>query len=336
MNRFEANLLSQIRHRGDALGNRRVLVACSGGGDSTALLSLLVALRGSLRLELSMAHADHQLRPEALDDSHFVRELARYFDLGLAEARLDVVAHAALHHLGIETAARELRGGWLRREAASEGADLIATGHTLDDHTETVFLRLSRGSGAGCLIPLPARQGQRWSPLIEISRESLREYLRGEGLPWREDASNAEDFTPRNRWRALLPALRAEAPALDQHLWETHLQVRELGELRDRSVESWKGFRWATTGSASDGQILLHSGKWREEELRWILETAFRHLQWSREAALLRDLSAWARPHLDGPARHHRFGHWALDPEKNEPFQWCLHPTDVGPASSVG
>lgn len=336
MNRFEANLLSQIRHRGDALGNRRVVVACSGGGDSTALLSLLAALSDSLGLELSMAHADHQLRPEAAEDSHFVRELARHFDLDLAEARLDVVAHANHHHIGIETAARELRSAWLRREADSSGADLIATGHTLDDHTETVFLRLSRGSGAGCLIPLPARQGHRWSPLIEIPREALRGYLRCEGLPWREDASNAEDFTSRNRWRALLPAMRAEAPALDQHLWETHLQVRELGDLKDRCVEEWKGSRWSTTGSKADGQVLIASGKWREEELRWILETAFRHLEWPREAVLLRDLSAWARPHLEGPARHHRFGHWALDPEKNEPFPWCLHPTEDRQASGMG
>ncbi len=335
MNRFEANLLSRLRHRGDALGNRRVVVACSGGGDSTALLALLVALRGSLGIELSMAHADHQLRAESHDDSHFVRELARHFDLDVAEARLDVIAHADRQHLGLETAARDLRWAWLRREALSSGADLIATGHTLEDHTETIFLRLSRGGGAGSLTPLPARQHHRWSPLIECRREELRDYLRAEGLPWREDASNLVGFTPRNRWRALLPALRAEAPALDQHLWETHLQVRELSDLRDRSVEVWRGVRW-NLDEAAGGRLLLRSEAWREDELRWVLEAAFRHLSWPREAGLLRDLSGWVVPHLAGHGRAHRFGHWALEPRHDEPFLWCLHPSSLGPASLAG
>ena len=335
MNRFEATLLSRIRHRGDGLGNRRVVVACSGGGDSTALLAMLISLRGSLGLDLSMAHANHQLRAEAHDDSHFVRELARHFDLDLAEARLDVVAHADREHLGLETAARDLRWAWLRREAASCGADLIATGHTLEDHTETVFLRLSRGGGVGSLTPLPARQSHRWSPLIEARREDLRQYLRSEGLPWREDASNLDGFTPRNRWRALLPALRHESPALDQHLWETHLQVRELSEMRDRIVEGWRGTRW-NLGDGADEAVWLCAETWREDELRWVLEAAFRHLGWAREAALLRDLGAWAVPHLAGHGRHHQFGHWALDPHKDEPLHWCLHPSGIGPASPGG
>lgn len=335
MNRFEATLLSRIRHRGDALGNRRVVVACSGGGDSTALLALLVSLRGSLGLELSMAHADHQLRAEAQEDSHFVRELARHFDLDLAEARLDVVAHADQEHLGLETAARDLRWAWLRREAVSCGADLIATGHNLEDHTETVFLRLSRGGGVGSMTPLPPRQSHRWSPLIEARRGELREYLRSEGLPWREDASNLDGFTPRNRWRALLPALRQESPAIDQHLWETHLQVRELSDLRDRLVEAWRGARW-NLDTGGQAAVRLRSEAWREDELRWVLEAAFRHLGWTREAGPLRDLSGWAAPHLAGHGRHHQFGHWALDPRKDEPLHWCLHPSVVGPASPGG
>ncbi len=335
MNRFEANLLSRIRHRGDGLGNGRVVVACSGGGDSTALLSLLFSLRESLGLELSLAHADHQLRAEAQQDSHFVRELARHFDLDLAEARLDVLAHAEKERLGVETAARELRWAWLRREADSSGADLIATGHTLEDHTETVFLRLSRGGGIGSLTPLPARQGHRWSPLIEARREDLREYLRNEGLPWREDASNLSGFTPRNRWRAMLPTLRQESPALDQHLWETHQQVRELSEWRDRLVEAWRGSRWEVEDGGHPA-VRLRMEAWREDELRWALEAAFRCLRWPREAALLRDLSGWVVRHLAGRLRHHRFGHWALDPRKDEPLQWCLHPSEVSPASHGG
>ncbi|MBK7293850.1 MAG: tRNA lysidine(34) synthetase TilS [Holophagaceae bacterium] len=182
MNRFESDLLAQIQRRGDGVTGR-VLVACSGGGDSVALLLLLWTLRKSLGLDLSVAHADHGLRPESAEDADFVRQLCRALDLDLAEASLGVRAHAQEQGIGLEMAARELRWDWLRQEAAQCGASVVATGHTLDDHTETVFLRLARGGGLGCLHPLPPRQDLRWSPLAETRRAELRAYLAWERSP---------------------------------------------------------------------------------------------------------------------------------------------------------
>lgn len=314
MNRFEADVLAQIRRRGDGVENARVLLAISGGGDSTALLAVLWALRKSLDLEISLAHADHGLRPEAAEDAAFVRDLARTLDLDLAEASLDVKAHAEKAGLGLETAARELRWAWLKAEAEAYGATVIATGHTLDDHTETVLLRLQRGGGAGSLTPLPARQGPRWSPLIECRRASLRRYLEGKGLPWREDASNAEPFTPRNRWRKLLEAMREEAPLLDQHLWETHLQVRDLRDLTEASLRAVEGRDWNLVENA----LRLKPGPWDEIRLRALLELAFRDLGWPREAAALRALTAWLMEHLSGHGavtRSATFGNFALSLE---------------------
>ncbi len=311
MNRSEATWLAQIRRRADGLEGARVLVACSGGGDSTALLLFLWAVRRSLGLELVVAHADHGLRPEAGEDAAFVQELCRALDLDLVEARLDVQEHARRAGLGLETAARELRWEWLRAEAASIGATAVATGHTLDDHTETVFLRLARGGGLGALTPLPARQGLRWSPLIEARREELRDYLRRKHLPWREDASNEEDFTARNRWRKLLEALRREAPALDAHLWETHAQLAELSQWRETQVAAWRGARW----ELEEGRLRLR-GPASELELRWALEAAFRELDWPREAEHLRDLAAWAGPILRRkPRKAKTWGAWCLEPE---------------------
>lgn len=296
MNRLEADVLAQIRHRGDGVEQGRVLVAISGGGDSTALLGILWALRKSLGLDLSLAHADHGLRPESAEDAAFVRDLARNLDLDLAEACLDVKAHAEQEGLGLETAARELRWAWLRAEAEACGALAVVTGHTLDDHTETVFLRLQRGGGAGALMPLPARQGLRWSPLIECRRESLRRYLKDKGMAWREDASNEEPFTPRNRWRHLLRGIREEAPSLDEHLWETHLQVRELRELVEKNLRAEEGVLWRVEG----GTLWLARTDWAETKLRALLELGFRNLDWAREATALRTLAPWIRAQLSG------------------------------------
>lgn len=321
MNRLEATLLGQIRARKDGVHGVRVLVACSGGGDSTALLAVLAALSRSLELELVVAHADHHLRPDSAKDADFVAQLCRHLDLDLVEADLDVAAHAKALGLGLETAARDLRWTWLREEAASCGAALVATGHNLEDHTETVFLRLARGGGVGAVTPLPAREGLRWSPLLQCRREDLRAYLRKKGLPWREDPTNQEPFTPRNRWRKLLPALREEAPALDAHLWETHQQVRELEAWRDAQVSAWEGPRWRL----EPGGLWLGAGPWDEVALRSVLTRAFEGLGWPREAASLRDLAAWLTPALGGRARPRRHGTWALTPAPHEPKGWLLH-----------
>lgn len=323
MNRFEATLLNQIRRREDGVQACRILVACSGGGDSTALLVALVALRKSLDLELVVAHADHLLRPGSEADAAFVGTLCRSLDLDFVEARLDVPAHAKKRNLGLETAARDLRWAWLKEEAQSSDAALVATGHTLDDHTETVFLRLSRGGGTGSLTPLPARQDPRWSPLIQCTREELRIYLRSKCVPWQEDPTNEAGFTPRNRWRKLLPPLRAEAPTLAANLWKTHQQVRELMEFRDGALAEWKGSRWDL--KEDEGLWLVRSA-WDPIELRWVLSTAFEAMGWPREATALRDLSDWVGPRLQGKSKRHTHGSWVLEPDPHEPKGALLHP----------
>lgn len=325
MNRFEATLLNQIRRREDGVQACRILVACSGGGDSTALLLALHALQRSLDLEIQVAHADHGMRPDSGGDAAFVASLCRKLDLDLVEARLDVAAHAKKAGLGLETAARELRWAWLKEEAESSGAALVATGHSLDDHSETVFLRLARGGGSGSLTPLPARQDPRWSPLIECRREDLRAYLRSKRVPWQEDPTNEEGFTPRNRWRKLLRSLREEAPTLDANLWETHQQVRELLELRDATVAEWRGVRWEVEGE----ELWLVRSAWDPVELRWVLSTAFESLGWPREALALRDLTAWMGPRLQRKPKRQTFGSWVLSPNPNEPKGWLLHPIGV-------
>lgn len=320
MNRFESDLLAQIQRRGDGVKGR-VLVACSGGGDSVALLVLLWRLHRSLGLELCVAHADHQLRSESPDDADFVRQLCRKLDLDLVEASLGVRDHALARGLGLEMAARDLRWDWLRQAAGQAGAALVATGHNLDDHTETVFLRLARGGGLGCLHPLAPRQDPRWSPLIETRRSELRAYLTSHHLPWREDASNAEPFTARNRWRPLLEALRKEAAGLDRHLFETHLQAEEAEFLARTLIAGWEGTRWAILGRV----IRFRRELWTEPELRWTLEAAFRHLDWPREAALLRGLAPWLANCLARARKPLAWGDYHLSPEPDGGYLQLRH-----------
>ena len=310
MNRFESDLLAQIQRRGDGVSGR-VLVACSGGGDSVALLVLLWTLRKSLGLELSVAHADHGLREESVEDSALVRQLCRALDLDLAEASLGVRSHAEDRHIGLEMAARELRWDWLRQAANQCGAGVVATGHTLDDHSETVLLRLARGGGLGSLHPLAPRQDLRWSPLAETRRADLRAYLGCRNIPWREDASNEVPFTARNRWRPILADIRKEAPEFDRHLFETHLQAEEAEQLARTLIAGWEGTRWSIT----EGGIRFQRQPWSEPELRWTLESAFRRLDWPREASRLRNLAPWLVERLVHARKSSTWGNFQLNPE---------------------
>jgi len=312
MRRFETDLLHQIRQRGDGIKNCSVLLACSGGGDSVALLTCLVALRANLKLELVVAHADHGLRPESREDAEYVKELCKNYNLGFVSCSLDVIGHASDTGQGLEMAARELRWSWLKNEAEKIGAIWIATGHTIEDHTETVFLRLARGSGPGCLSGLSATQAPRWSPLIECRREELRVYLRGMNVEWREDYTNDADFTPRNRWRKHLVGFRTEAPHIDRHLWETHRQIADLLELKNAIVLSWRVTRWDILES---NYIWLNIG-WKPGELVWVLEIAFKELNITREHTHLFDLANWVSKVLLRPIkRPWKWGNWSLYPQ---------------------
>ena len=316
MNRFETNWLSAIYAGGDNVKNAKILVACSGGGDSVALLIFLLAVHNSLGIRLTVAHANHGLRPEAELEAAAVRKLCNSINTELFETQLEVRQHAKTKNMGLETAARELRWTWLRKIATSNGIASVATGHTLDDHTETVMLRLSRGGGSGCITPLHRQQGLRWSPLIQTRRKELRDYLNQKGISWLEDASNLEPFTPRNRWRKLLEPIRAEAPTLDKHLWESHLQVAELTAFKDRYINAWRGLRWEILQNPNP--TLLLERNWEEPELRWTLETAFRSCSWHRESNFLRNLASWIMGHLrHKPNKHKEWGGWQLGATDN-------------------
>ena len=172
-------------------------------------------------------------------------------------------------------------------------------------------MRLARGGGLGSLRPLAPVQGPRWSPLAELRREELRAYLRGRGVPWREDLTNADPFTARNRWRGLLGPLRAEAPELDRALFETHRQAAEAEASASALVAPGGGARW----SLGEASIALRRGAWEEPELRWTLDLAFRRLGWEREADLLRGLAPWLRERLARGRKPSQWGHFQLEPE---------------------
>ena len=185
-----------------------VLVAVSGGGDSVAMLHILLRIRDRWNITIEAAHLNHALRGDESDtDEEFVRAMCMNLDVKLTAGRLGkgVVTDS---NESVETAARNLRREFLDRTAADRSLDRIATGHTSDDQAETVLQRIIRGTGPSGLAGILPRSGSRIRPLLGITREEIREYLGARGIAFREDATNDDTTFFRNRLRhELIPLL---------------------------------------------------------------------------------------------------------------------------------
>jgi len=179
-----------------------VLVAFSGGPDSTALLHILSRLRESRDIRLTAAHFDHGLHPES-------RRIAERCELHCD--RIGIPCHVGrvagripFHH----AAFRSARYAFLGSMAAGIGATRIATGHNADDQAETVVLRIARGTGIRGLRGIPVRRERIVRPLLNLRRREILAWLLENGISFENDPANADLRWSRSRIRhVVLPAL---------------------------------------------------------------------------------------------------------------------------------
>ena len=186
-----------------------VLVACSGGPDSSALAHLVAEARPDLALVL--VHVAHGLRSAAAEqaDRDVVATHAGWLGADLVGCDVEVAPSGR----GTEAAARDARYDALRRVASNRGAVTIVVGHSADDQAETVLLRLARGTGTDGLGAMASVAGDLVRPLLRLRRADLRAFVAGEGLPVATDETNGDDAIRRVRVRReVLPALERIGP----------------------------------------------------------------------------------------------------------------------------
>lgn len=201
-------------------GATALVAACSGGSDSTALLVLLAREARLRGIPLVGFHVDHQLRgAEGHRDARAAADLSAALGISFVFRSFPV---RDLRDPGesLESAARRLRYESLLALGKDLGpGTLLATGHTLEDQAETVLLHLERRLGRSRGGVRPRRADGVVRPLLPFRREELREFLRAEGITWRDDASNADERFARNRVRhRVLPALEARWPGVTSRL----------------------------------------------------------------------------------------------------------------------
>jgi tRNA(Ile)-lysidine synthase len=198
----------------------RVVVALSGGPDSTALLIVLDALSREMDLELIVAHFNHGLRGRQSNaDEKFSRDLAKKMGLPFCCARMDKKSNKK--GISPEDFYRRQRYNFLNKVAQNNRVQKIALGHNLQDQAETVLLNLLRGSGLeGLKGFLPKRDGKIIRPLMEISREEIISFLDKSGISYCRDSSNENMIYLRNQIRGdLIPYLKEKYnPKIEENL----------------------------------------------------------------------------------------------------------------------
>lgn len=227
-----------------------VLVACSGGADSLALLAAAVAEKGDARVVGVVV--DHGLQAGSAD--HTARVVEQMGGLGVDEtASIRVTVDPGPR--GVEAGAREARYAALQQLARHFAADVVLLGHTLDDQAETVLLGLTRGSGGRSIAGMRATHDRDdvtfARPLLDVTRAETEAACREQGLTWWEDPHNADPRFVRSRIRhEVMPTLERElGPGVAAALARTAQSVREDVDALDDTAEGWL--------SAAGGEVVV-------------------------------------------------------------------------------
>ncbi len=254
IDKTEQTLLAYCKQQGLFKSGDRVIVACSGGADSMALLLFLLRCRRSLSIEVLATHVNHGIRGEAADrDEKFVARFCedRAVELFVYNARR---AGVPVPENPSEDWARTLRYTWFDDLAAREEAH-IATAHTMSDQVETILLRMARGTGLHGLGGIPPHRGVYVRPMLCLTRAETEAYCAALGQSYVQDETNARDTYARNRVRHdAVPALLSVNPAAERCIGRLCSQMQQLD--RWLYAEAAALLQAAATSRGYDLQIL--------------------------------------------------------------------------------
>ena len=221
-----------------------ILVAYSGGADSTALLYMLREYGKQTGAPIYAAHVNHGIRgAEADTDEAFCRRVAEEWKIPLFVHRANIPQLAKETGESIETAARQARYAFFDEIMKANGIPLLATAHNADDNLETMLFHLVRGSGLGgmCGIPISrsCEYGTLIRPILSMTKEQLLTFCEEHDLSFVTDSTNTDVEYTRNKIRAeILPSLRAINPAAAEHA--SHLaESLRADDLCLQSMANW-------------------------------------------------------------------------------------------------
>lgn len=221
--------------------NSAILVAFSGGVDSSSLAVALQRLKEPLKIKrLALLHINHLLRgEESYRDENFAKDFARKYSLELFVERVDVPSLAKKGGGNIEATARKERYRLFEEVRKREGFDLVATAHHLGDLVETIILWLTRGTGLEGLLGFEPVEGNIVRPFYLATRQEIEDFAKKQAIEWVEDSTNYDISLARNRIRhRVVPELKTINPNLEESVLRMREILKEENELIERLVQT--------------------------------------------------------------------------------------------------
>ena len=237
--------------------DRPLLIAFSGGPDSSALLLACVTLRDSRGLEIAAAHFNHRLRGAESDrDAARAESVCRRFGVECLSGSGHTLVHSRQTGRSLESAARQLRYAFLADAVMARGAQAVATGHTMDDQAETVLLNITRGAGLRGLaamrsaadLPIEGHANplRVVRPMLALRKSDAAGFCLQRGLTPLVDQTNDDTRFPRNKLRRdIIPGLESINPAVTEAICRLAQTARDDFEVID--AVSAKAFSDAVT-----------------------------------------------------------------------------------------
>ena len=228
-------VIETIKKYGLIQAKDKIVLGVSGGPDSISMLDILRQIREEFDFEIVVAHINHMIRKEAIQDEEYVKKYCEKNNIKCFVKRIDVIDIANNKKIGTEEAGRLVRYDFLDEVLKQTGSNKIAIAHNKNDKIETIIMHLLRGSGLSGLKGIEPIRGNVIRPLIECEREEIEKYCDKNKLEPRIDKTNFENDYTRNKIRNIvIPYIEKE---LNPNIIETIDRLSEVVKKEDRYLE---------------------------------------------------------------------------------------------------
>lgn len=192
----------------------KLVLAVSGGPDSLAMLNLLLDIKKDKKIEFDfvVAHVNHMIRKEAIDDENFVKDFCEKNNIKFFVKRVDIPKLAEEKKMGTEEAGRYARYEFFDEVMKETDSNKISIAHNKNDKIETILMNLLRGSGVSGLKGIEyIKDGKYIRPLLDCTRLEIEEYCANQNLSPRIDKTNFDNTYTRNKVRnVVIPYVQRE------------------------------------------------------------------------------------------------------------------------------
>lgn len=242
MNILKEKVISTITKNNLIQNGDKLVLAVSGGPDSLAMLNVLLDIKKSetLDFEFVVAHVNHMIRKEAIDDEKFVKDFCEKNNILCSVKRVDIPKISKDKKIGTEEAGRYARYEFFDEVLDNTNSNKIAIAHNKNDKIETILMNLLRGSGVSGLKGIEYIKNEKYiRPLLDCTRKEIEEYCDKQNLNPRIDKTNFDNTYTRNKVRnVVIPYVQQEFnPNIIETLNRLSELVKEEENYVDKQVE---------------------------------------------------------------------------------------------------